>query len=519
MLGYLVSQLSENIGETPEGFLICRDAVIGRTGFQTYKGAELLREHGADGLAKLGLDNVRPDDDVKVFRPQDEVYAADTIKSFEGKPFVDNHPPGGQFVTPDNIDLYQRGHVQNVRKGTEPLDSGDWPLLGDIVITHPDVQSKVRNGERELSCGYGYDLARNNGHIIQTNIVGNHVALVPKGRAGSDARINDSAPDAAPAEVAKVAKPQPTPIAKKEAYHVTNLLKHVFGLGLKAFAQDAEPEKLAEAAEEAKKLESKSPSAEDRKSDDRHADDRHAEDRKAEDAKAADGDRRADDRGARLHAALDRVLQHHADKRAAEDVDLEELKGLMGQYFEEEKGEGEHADAGDAADIAPTDVTDPSTQGTDAAADAADGDKAKADDAADGEPLVATFGSTTRKREPSAHAMDAVGGAAFVLKALKPHIAKAAQLARAGKGDAAAKHLYRAFDTIATSVNETAGRAGAGMGYADFAKAASERSDDARRSMARAADSAKDETPAEHVAKLNETMRSRFRVSVTEVKK
>ena len=41
---YFAEYLSENIAETPEGFLICRNAVIGRTGYQTYLVRELKPE-------------------------------------------------------------------------------------------------------------------------------------------------------------------------------------------------------------------------------------------------------------------------------------------------------------------------------------------------------------------------------------------------------------------------------------------------------------------------------------------
>ena len=54
--------LSENIDVTPEGYLICRNAVIGRTGFQDYKVSEiadpeglLTAEQRSDSEAKIPL--------------------------------------------------------------------------------------------------------------------------------------------------------------------------------------------------------------------------------------------------------------------------------------------------------------------------------------------------------------------------------------------------------------------------------------------------------------------------------
>jgi len=530
MIGYYTSKITDNIGRTPEDFLVCRDAVIGRTGFQTYKGEELLREHGKDKLKDLGLDDVSPAADIRVFRDPSEVFHPDTLRSFEGKPFTDNHPPG--FVTPDNITLYQKGHIQNVRKGKEPLDSGDWPMLADIVVTDAPLAAEIENGERpDLSSGYGYGLKAHNGTLWQVDIVGNHVARVPKGRAGSDARIYDAAP------VDAEAKPQLQPTKR---YKMKNPFKHLLGLGVKAMAADAntDPEDLAEAVKEASKFE---PSSGDREGRARAHDEFPPEKEKKEEKKEGK-DAAADDHGARMHAALDRVLARKADDMRSKDADLEALKGLMSEYFNEEKGEPEHAD--DAmCDDAQGDVTDPGTEGTagfdesgekreeeegkadDRHADDRKADDRKADDAAHSHDAVPTFASAERRRS-SAFGADAVGGAAFVLKAMKPHIAKACQLAKAGRGNDAARHLTRAFDTVATSVNATARRTGTGDGYRAFSEAANDRSDEAKRSAARgrAADAEANDadtpgSPSEaRTRKLNELMKSRFRVSLQEVK-
>ena len=51
-----------------------------------------------------------------------------------------------------------------------------------------------------------------------------------------------------------------------------------------------------------------------------------------------------------MHTALDRVLKHAGDKKAAADTDLDELGKLLGEYFQEEKAEGTHAEDKKAAD-------------------------------------------------------------------------------------------------------------------------------------------------------------------------
>jgi len=260
---YLSDILSENIGETPEQFLVCRGACIARTGFQKYKARELPQEQ----LAGLGL-KFNPDDEVELYRPREEVFHPDCIASFESKPVTDNHPPGDTFVDADNAHEYEKGHGREIREGKSQLDSGDWPLLADIIVTHGDLANDIRSGKRQISCGYTYDLDYKDGKILQVNLRGNHIAIVPKGRAGAEARIKDAAPE----DKAPVAK-----TTNKKEHHVSNRLMDLLGLGLRAKAADAAttPEELAEAAGEVSKLKEKP--VEPRKSEDRSKDDAHAE--------------------------------------------------------------------------------------------------------------------------------------------------------------------------------------------------------------------------------------------------
>jgi hypothetical protein len=228
-MNYYGVPLSGNIARNDHGFVICKDAVIGRTGYQDYRVSQLSKTQ----LRDLGLlDRFNdPDEVVSVFRSPEEVFSDATIASFEGMTVTDNHPK--DFVDSENNADLQRGHVQNIRRGDTPLSNGDLPMLGDIIITDPDLGEDVlQRRKRELSCGYTYKLAWDGNRLSQENIIGNHVAVVDRGRAGAEARINDSADI-----------PQP----KKEPM---NILKHVFGLGLKAYAQDAKPEELADAVKE-----------------------------------------------------------------------------------------------------------------------------------------------------------------------------------------------------------------------------------------------------------------------------
>lgn len=177
MMYYIAEQLSEHIGETPEGFLLCKDVPLTRTGIFEYTGSEVPVESGIDGM-------------VKIQRDDDEVFAQNAIASFEGKPVTINHPEG--MVTPENWNELTHGVVQNVRRGDgEQADL----LLGDLLITTEKGIELVKAGLREVSCGYDAQYEQiEKGKGRQRDIIGNHVALVTKGRAGSRCTIQDNKP-------------------------------------------------------------------------------------------------------------------------------------------------------------------------------------------------------------------------------------------------------------------------------------------------------------------------------------
>ena len=181
MITYYGSKISPNQLETGEGFLICRNVPIARTGAQKYRASE------------LGLDG-DPNRIVEVMRDESEVFAPETMASFEGKPVTNNHPT--EQVTPDNARYYGRGHVQNVRRGTGKQSD---LLIGDLYIIDGELITAVkrkRKPKREISCGYDCEYAEDeNGVLHQTNIRGNHVAVVDSGRAGSRVAIVDNSID------------------------------------------------------------------------------------------------------------------------------------------------------------------------------------------------------------------------------------------------------------------------------------------------------------------------------------
>ncbi len=205
-IAYYGSTLSPNIDRTPEGYLICRNVPIARTGPQDY----LAREMMLDG---------DPERIVRVQRYPEDVFEAATLASFEGKPITDGHPP--ENVGPENYAAYTKGHVQNVRR------SGEY-IVADLYINDANLANEVRNNvKREVSCGYLCNCVPDGAGYRQSNIRGNHVAVVPRGRAGSTVAIKDAAGQA----------------EKGRNNHMSEFWKSVltaFGMA----AKDASPEEL-----------------------------------------------------------------------------------------------------------------------------------------------------------------------------------------------------------------------------------------------------------------------------------
>lgn len=172
---YFGSRISDHILKTPEGFLICKDVPIARTGMQQYRGCEF----GAQDSNRI----------YDVNRPEAQVFDRAAIASFEGKPVCDEHP--SEDVTPENYRRYMKGVCRDVRRGEGDLANC---LVADLLIYDADLIQKIEGGKREISCGY--DCLWNptgDASFDQLEIRGNHVAVVDKGRAGHMVAIRDAA--------------------------------------------------------------------------------------------------------------------------------------------------------------------------------------------------------------------------------------------------------------------------------------------------------------------------------------
>jgi hypothetical protein len=245
MKAYYGSKFSPNMTETPEGFLVCHNVPIARTGWYEYLGDEI----GADG---------KEGQIVKVYRDPEEVFKPAAMASFEGKPTTDEHPM--EWVTPENVAIYCKGTAQNIRRSADEPDL----LIADLMIYDSNLISEIKSGKREVSCGYDCVYVDNgDGTYSQRQICGNHVAVVKEGRAGSRVAIKDSKSQKKEGEKKIMSKKLAFPKANSR---VTDILA---ALGLKHYATDAEPEEIMDAvnamAEEKGELKEKEDGTEEKK--------------------------------------------------------------------------------------------------------------------------------------------------------------------------------------------------------------------------------------------------------------
>jgi hypothetical protein len=174
---FTTSNLGPKQSLTPEGFLLCEEVSLARTGMMIYGPDETPIEAGPDGVAKI-------------FREAEDVFHPDTIASAQGKPVTNDHPDND--VTPESWKELAHGFAMNVRRGEGAMDD---LLLADLLITTPEGIKEVQSGKREISLGYEADyedLAPGAGK--QSNIIINHIALVEQGRCGPRCAISDSKP-------------------------------------------------------------------------------------------------------------------------------------------------------------------------------------------------------------------------------------------------------------------------------------------------------------------------------------
>ena len=315
-LSYYGDKISNNMSLTPEGYLCCANVPIGRTGWMDYLGQELPQAFN-EPCGSL----------CKVYRSPEELFSETTIASFEGKSVTNTHPTSNLDIS--TTPMIERGHMQNIRRDGEFL-------VADLFIKDAGLVSEIQNNlKREVSCGYDCSWHKiSDGKYEQKDIIGNHVAVVQNGRAGSKVAIHDSKP-----EIKEIVG------GKKFMGKISKQI--LTAMGFKAYVQDAEPEDIAKAMdamnEEDEKKEVKDSEPE-KKEDDKKDEVKDANETIPEWAKTLIEEVKAL-----------KVAEKNEDAKAIMDSIEEELEGKEEvkdeepEKKEEEKEPGEKGNASDSA--------------------------------------------------------------------------------------------------------------------------------------------------------------------------
>lgn len=168
---------------------ICADGSLvaevfaARTGLQDYRGAEVDPDN-AHGLRDQAL--------VKVYRPEAEVFKADSLATFAAAPVTVDHP--SVAVTADNWKGLGVGEINGdvVRDGQR--------VRVPIIVRDAGAVTAATTTHKQLSMGYATELVfpQDGKHpdgtacdAYQTNLKINHIALVPAARGGPELRVVD----------------------------------------------------------------------------------------------------------------------------------------------------------------------------------------------------------------------------------------------------------------------------------------------------------------------------------------
>ncbi|HEX5034647.1 MAG TPA: DUF2213 domain-containing protein [bacterium] len=312
---------------TPQGFLRA-DAYLTRAGIFNYRTPE--------GKIRREL------------RLPDEVFKSDSLSTLAEIPLTNDHPP--EMVRADNAKNYSVGFT------SEKVERDDEFVKAGLTVTDAEAIKAMQEGKKvELSCGYSCDIEDAPGiyqgqhyDAVQRNIVYNHVALVEKGRAGSEVRVRLDSEDVDLAGMTYESAPQSREDSHKDspkkgeapmAKIRIDSVEYEIPEGVAAVVQ-SKIDALAAVTKENEKLKGR-------------ADGQEAEiqkkDKEIEDLKKAQPDRKAQMAMARARADLeDTAKEVLGDELKADEIEnLDELdlkKKVIEKVLPEKKIDGKSAD-------------------------------------------------------------------------------------------------------------------------------------------------------------------------------
>lgn len=162
------------------GNLIAPDATVAKTGIYEYAGYE------------LGRPEMRR---IRIYRPAEEVFSRDTMRSLAGIPVTIDHPK--ELVTPSNW----RDHAKGETSSDDIIRDGE-AVKVPFILRDENAIKAVEDGKHELSPGYTAVIDFTAGQTetgeaydaVARSLRYNHLAIVDKARGGSDCRIGDEEP-------------------------------------------------------------------------------------------------------------------------------------------------------------------------------------------------------------------------------------------------------------------------------------------------------------------------------------
>ncbi|HHT7859862.1 TPA: DUF2213 domain-containing protein [Pasteurella multocida] len=155
---------------TKDGYLVV-PATISKVGVFEYNASEL-------GLQETAVK--------KVARTENSLFSDRTLASFEGVPLTIEHPEQG--VNAKNWKDLSVGVVRNVKRVGDTLAAEAWVYDENAIKLIQD------EGIEELSCGYDCDIVTTtvqDADFEMSPMIGNHVAIVAKGRCGPTVKFAD----------------------------------------------------------------------------------------------------------------------------------------------------------------------------------------------------------------------------------------------------------------------------------------------------------------------------------------
>lgn len=184
-------QQSQRVLDEERGLMA--PATVSRTGIYTYRVRDLMMACGQDAFPGR-----RPEEMVKLYRPEEEVGDVASLRSYEHAPVTLGHPDPvayPQGVTPDCWAQLAKGHASDCSfdKKTGHVN---------VMLRARDAKAiaAINSGVEELSPGLKYKLDRTAGidpvtgqayDGVQRMLRVNHIAIVPSGRGGPECRVAD----------------------------------------------------------------------------------------------------------------------------------------------------------------------------------------------------------------------------------------------------------------------------------------------------------------------------------------